>query len=198
MKSLKTMLLLLGMSFFLSGYALAEELTGKDLFGKRLCKSCHGEKGQKPLFNGYPALAGNSSEYLLSQMKAIKNGTRNNRYAEQMRLAIEGIGVTDQELGKIAKWLSKQAMVATANQNAKGKALFTKFNCNTCHGADGKTSTAPIYPSLAGNNAGYLLNQMIDIKNKHRVGGLTATMLPFVSKVSDKDLKIMADWLGSR
>ncbi|SUW53331.1 cytochrome [Bordetella holmesii] len=41
-----------------------------------------------------------------------------------------------------------------------GKAVFDKFNCASCHGADAKTSVQPEYPVLAGQHADYLAHAL--------------------------------------
>src|SRR3546814_19594322 len=45
---------------------------------------------------------------------------------------------------------------AQAQDLAAGKAVFDKFNCASCHGADAKTPVDPAYPILAGQHADYL------------------------------------------
>ena len=49
---------------------------------------------------------------------------------------------------------------AQAQDLAAGKAVFDKFNCASCHGADAKTAVDPAYPTLAGQHADYLVHAL--------------------------------------
>ncbi len=81
---------------------------------------------------------------------------------------------------------------------ADGAALYTSKGCAACHGADAKSPIMPVYPKLAGQNAGYALNQMKDIKSGARNNGQTAAMKGIVMSISDEELKAIADWLAAQ
>jgi cytochrome c len=79
---------------------------------------------------------------------------------------------------------------------ADGAALYKARTCDSCHGENGGRPVTPDYPSLAGQNAKYLLRQMIDIRDGHRSNGLSATMRPVVVGVPDEELAAIAEWLS--
>lgn len=79
---------------------------------------------------------------------------------------------------------------------ADGASLYKARNCDSCHGENGSRPVTPDYPSLAGQNAPYLLRQMIDIRDGHRSNGLSATMRPVVAEVPDEELAAIAEWLS--
>jgi cytochrome c len=79
-----------------------------------------------------------------------------------------------------------------------GAALYKEKNCFTCHGMDAKTPIQPTYPKLAGQNAEYLHQQMMDIKSGARSNGLTAAMKPFMATVSDDESTAIAQWLSTQ
>jgi len=81
---------------------------------------------------------------------------------------------------------------------AAGAALYTAKGCSACHGADAKSPIMPVYPKLAGQNAGYALNQMKDIKSGARANGQSAAMKGIVMAISDEELKAIADWLATK
>ena len=87
--------------------------------------------------------------------------------------------------------------VADSAQIEAGKGLFAAKGCVACHGADAKTSIAPIYPSLAGKEYDYLVQQMQDIKSGKRVSPLTPTMMPFISQCSDEEIEALGAWLAT-
>lgn len=79
-----------------------------------------------------------------------------------------------------------------------GAALYKAKLCATCHGADANTPLTPAYPKLAGQNAGYLLQQMVDIRDGKRANGMSMAMKPMVANLSDGDIKAIADWLATQ
>ncbi len=87
--------------------------------------------------------------------------------------------------------------VTSAAVAADGAELYKAKACFSCHGADAKTPIMPLYPKLAGQNAQYALNQMLDIKSGKRANGQSAVMKGIVAGVSDDDLKAIAEWLST-
>ena len=81
---------------------------------------------------------------------------------------------------------------------ADGAALYAAKGCAACHGADGNTPTAPMYPKLAGQSAQYTLTQMKDIKSGARSNGMSMVMKPMVANVSDAELEAIAKWLETQ
>ena len=81
---------------------------------------------------------------------------------------------------------------------ADGAALYAAKGCAACHGADGKSPTAPMYPKLAGQSATYAFNQMKDIKSGARSNGMSMVMKPMVANVSEAELQEIANWLATQ
>ena len=79
---------------------------------------------------------------------------------------------------------------------ADGKALYLEKTCVACHGKDAKKPLTPEYPKLAGQNAKYAENQMLDIKNGTRTNGNTAAMKGVMHLVSDEEIKELAKYLS--
>jgi len=87
-------------------------------------------------------------------------------------------------------------LIATGSaMAADGAALYKSKTCIACHGADAKTPVMPTYPKLAGQNADYAYQQMLDIKTGARANGQTAAMKGVMHLVSDEELRAIADWL---
>ena len=78
-----------------------------------------------------------------------------------------------------------------------GAELYQKKTCFSCHGKDAKTPILPIYPKLAGQNAGYAAQQMKDIKSGARANGQTAAMKGVMHLVSDEEIDAIAQWLST-
>jgi len=83
-----------------------------------------------------------------------------------------------------------------AAEEMDGKALYTAKNCHTCHGADGNTPIAPIYPKLAGQVEQYLTAQSIDIRDGKRTNGASMAMKALVATVTDDEFKAISKWLA--
>jgi cytochrome c len=81
---------------------------------------------------------------------------------------------------------------------ADGAALYAAKGCAACHGADGKSPTAPMYPKLAGQSATYAFNQMKDIKSGARSNGMSMVMKPMVANVSEAEMQEIANWLATQ
>ncbi|MCO5760128.1 MAG: c-type cytochrome [Chromatiaceae bacterium] len=88
--------------------------------------------------------------------------------------------------------------VTAQPQPQDGGALYQAHACASCHGKNGLQPISPDYPMLGGQNARYLLRQMIDIRDGTRTNALAATMRASVGKVSDEDFAIIAEWLSRK
>ena len=83
-----------------------------------------------------------------------------------------------------------------------GQAAFEKFACASCHGADGKTSTLPSYPVLAGQYEDYLLHALRSYK-RGATGSTNvnarnnAVMTAMVQPLSEDDMRNIAAWLAT-
>ena len=83
---------------------LAADMDGAKLFADKTCATCHGKDGNTPIMAGYPAIGGQSAEYILQQMKDIKAGTRKNGQSEAMRVVMQL--VSDEEIATLATYVS--------------------------------------------------------------------------------------------
>ncbi|NEX22605.1 EAL domain-containing protein [Thiorhodococcus mannitoliphagus] len=99
---LTRMLLALGLTIGAHAPALAAD--GATLYKEKLCHSCHGDHPNEPVLPIYPKLSGQNSEYLLQQMKDIRDGQRTNGLSAAMRAVVGGL--TDEEIQTLAAWLS--------------------------------------------------------------------------------------------
>jgi len=80
---------------------------------------------------------------------------------------------------------------------AGGAETYKAKACFSCHGADAKSPIMPTYPKLAGQNADYVYNQMMDIKSGKRNNGQTALMKGIMAGVSEAEAKEIAQWIST-
>ena len=127
------------------------------------CAGCHGEGGisKNP---GIPSLVGQSPDYLVAAMKAYVSGRRKNAV---MKALLAGVG--DVELNGIAHFYTAQAparaQTPPIGDAAAGRAASAA--CAGCHGEQG-VSANPAWPSLAGQDARYLVEALKNYKDGSR------------------------------
>ncbi|MBT0963114.1 c-type cytochrome [Denitromonas iodatirespirans] len=92
-----------------------------------------------------------------------------------------------------AALLGLVATPALANDGAK---LYAEKTCAACHGPDGKKTLMPNYPKIAGQNAAYLEQQMLDIKSGKRNNGQSAAMKGVMHLVDEAQIKVLADYIS--
>jgi cytochrome c553 len=187
--------------------AAAQELDGKKLFQTKTCIACHGRDGKKPI-QTYPELAGQQVDYLLRQMDDIASGARLSGPDARGYPRTQGMKdvmhlVAPEERKAMATWLAAQppappravAEPIPAERLTKGKALYDAKECTACHGPDGKEPLTDM-PALAALKQEYIVLQMKEIRGGVRKNGLVETMLPFVEKLTDDEITLIADFLS--
>jgi len=84
-----------------------------------------------------------------------------------------------------------------------GKAVFDKYACASCHGADAKTSLDPTYPVLAGQHADYLQHALRAYRRGQDGAPASANvrvnpvMGVFAAQMSAQEMADVAAWLAS-
>ncbi|MEO5336303.1 MAG: c-type cytochrome [Magnetospirillum sp. WYHS-4] len=78
---------------------------GKKLYVANKCQTCHGVDGKKPTVKGYPQTAGQKKEYILIQIKDIRDGKRTNGKSKLMLPNVKNM--TDQQMELVAEYLSQ-------------------------------------------------------------------------------------------
>jgi len=94
--------------FALSGLMASSAIAaddGKALYASKLCMTCHGDEGKTPIIPSYPKLNGQNKEYLVAQIKMIKDGTRTGGGAAAMKAMVTTL--SDAEIESISDYLSK-------------------------------------------------------------------------------------------
>lgn len=79
---------------------------------------------------------------------------------------------------------------------AKGKKLYKKKACLSCHGKGGNNPQDESYPLIGGQPVKYLQQQITDIRDGHRDNGSTAIMSASIQTVSDEEAYLIAFFLS--
>ena len=172
---------------------------------EQVCGACHGADGNSPT-SANPILAGQGSEYLLKQLtefKAVdgKPALRNNAIMAGMTAAL-----TADDMKGLALYFSQQKRKpASATDDklvAAGKSLWRKGDfdkgipaCAGCHGPAGAGVPAQ-YPRLAGQYAEYTDLQLKNFRSEERSNDPGKMMRAIADKLSDKQIKALADYVA--
>lgn len=125
------------------------------------CFACHGPRGASAA-SPMPIIGGQNVSYLIDAMQAFKDMTRPATIMTRLTDAY-----TAQEIEAMAVYISSQPFVPAAQtiDSAKvelGRKAYTRA-CSKCHMRDGRESSEPEYPILAGQWLPYLQMTMADI-----------------------------------
>ena len=148
------------------------------------CVACHGADGNSKM-PGTPSLAGQHPGFLLAAMQAYKDGDRKDAVMAAQVAKLDKVTMEN-----IAAYYAAQTPVARAKAGAgdavAGEPLSGK--CGGCHGQQGHSADEKT-PSLAGQDAQYLVKTM---KNYRDGGRAHAEMKTMLAGVKDSDLAHIA------
>lgn len=191
-------------------FAAADAKAKPDLAkGKKIaetvCVACHGADGNSALAAN-PILAGQGSEYLFKQLMEFKSvdgkpAVRNNPIMGGMTAAL-----SVEDVKSLALYFSQQkpkpASASDEKLVAAGKILWRKGDfergvpaCAGCHGPSGAGVPAQ-YPRLAGQYAEYTETQLKNFRSEERSNDPEKMMRTIADKLSDKQIKAVADYIA--
>ena len=88
------------------------------------------------------------------------------------------------------------AKVTEGGDPGNGKKVYARNGCAACHGPDGNSPPAAMFPALGGKEPAYLIQKMKDIKSGAYSTPLTAGMMPMIANVSEAEMADIAAWLA--
>lgn len=165
------------------------------------CTACHGAEGHSanPL---WPNLAGQHAGYIQAQLKAFKDGTR-----QDPLMSSQAMMLTDEDMANLAVYFESLPAAAQAVANPgsidRGEAAFRGGNvengvaaCLACHGPTGRGNPAAGYPALQGQHAAYTAKQLQAYADGTRTtDGKTRMMRDIASKLSKEDIEAVASYI---
>ena len=169
------------------------------------CSVCHGAQGAGQPDAGYPRLAGLDSEYLLEQLNAFADGSRDNETMAPIAKALspdERQSVAKFYAGMVAPKM-EEPQKADDKTIAAGAALAGRGDwskglpgCGQCHGAAGQ-GVGKTFPGLAGQSAGYIVSQLKAWKDGKRTNDPLHLMTGISSRLSDDQIAAVAAYYAS-
>lgn len=148
------------------GFAATANPVGDAAAGKNksvACGACHGADGNAA--SPFPKLAAQGEKYLLKQMRDIRDGVR-----DVPTMAGQLADKTEQDLADMAAYFASQQrsgghtdpeMLALGAKIYRGGVADRKVAaCIACHSPTGQGNAPAGFPSLAGQNAQYVADQL--------------------------------------
>jgi cytochrome c553 len=90
--------------------------------------------------------------------------------------------------------LSALGVATAAGDIASGEAAYNGKGCSGCHGEAGR-SQIPTYPTLAGKEAAYLVNNLRKLRSGERE---SPVMQPMAAGLTDADIANLAAYLAAQ
>ncbi len=191
--------LLLGLGLTGAAHAAGDATAGQAKAA--VCGACHGVDGNSAAPN-FPKLAGQGENYLIKQMKDVKEGRRT---------IVEMTGLLDnlneQDFADIAAYFASQAGSIGAADPAlveRGEAIFRGGNletglpaCTGCHAPNGVGNAPAGFPKLNGQHAQYTAKQLTDFRegDRNNDAGDAGIMRTIAAKLSNKDIAAVSSYI---
>jgi cytochrome c553 len=184
------------------------KVTGDVKAGERkiaMCIGCHGIKGYQASFPEVyrvPRISGQSAGYIVSALNAYKTGDRKHPTMKAIAASLSDQDMADmaayyaQHGQANAKALPEQPSKAPSAEVAK---LLERGACISCHGANFNKPNADNVPKIGGQYSDFLFVALRSYANNTNAswGRNNAVMSGFAKQYSNKELKMLANHIGS-
>lgn len=172
------------------------------VLASKTCIACHGEDGNT-LLPGYPHIAGQSARYLFRQMQLMRDGDR-----DPGAMAGQLDNMTDQDLRDMAAFYASQAgKIGQASREGieLGEAIYRGgilakqvAACTACHAPDGSGNALAGFPSLSGQTAAYVEQQLKAYREGQRrtdAGDYEGMMRQTAANMTDGEIAAVANYV---
>ena len=153
------------------------------------CFGCHGKDGNSTI-TGNPNLSGFNPEYLTA---AITQYQTDERKHQLMKSFVSDLDHEQVELISVHYASQEPKPTQHPGKGDPGAVKEMVGGCEGCHGAKGVSSSKT--PSLAGQDAAYLVTALMDYKNKTRSN---TDMQNAVAELSKSDMSNLATYFASQ
>jgi len=163
------------------------------------CVACHGVDGNS-VNPEWPSIAGQHETYMIRQLKAFRDGTRQNVLMSPM-----AVGLTDQDIEDLAAWYSSQAAHGGETEPSKvklGQKVYRAGNveehamaCAACHGPTGGGNPLASYPAIQGQRASYVAAQLRAYKSGTRASDPNQMMRSVAARLSEAEIDAVASYV---
>lgn len=169
----------------------------------QVCATCHGPNGNS-ISSAFPRLAGQNAPYTEAQLKAFKDRTRGDPYAQAYMWGMAS-QLDEDTIRRLAAYYAAQKPVprrpGDVARMAQGKQIFENGLpdkgipvCALCHGDNAHGTDA--IPRLAGQHPEYLVKQLAAFKSLQR--GNAPVMHAVTDKMTLEQMRAVAEYTASR
>ncbi len=196
-------LLLTTASLLISVSAFSGEDVEIARLATRVCANCHGPHGDS-ISSAFPRLAGQQAAYTETQLKAFKDHSRGDPYAQAYMWGMAA-QLDEDTMKRLAAYYAAErpnpGRTGDAARMAKGKNIFKNglpeasiLACASCHGENAQGKDA--IPRLAGQHPEYLVKQLAAFKSMQRANN--PVMHAMTDKMSLAQMQAVAEYAASR
>lgn len=164
------------------------------------CAACHGADGNS-VNPEWPKLAGQHPSYIAKQLANFKEDARVNPSMSPMAKPL-----SEQDMADLAAYFSSQAAKpgeADQTKVALGEQMYKGGNnatgvaaCAACHGPTGTGNPASNFPSLSGQHATYIKNQLNAFRKGERANDAGKMMRNVAAKMTDAEIEAVAEYIA--
>ena len=187
---IKTKIALIVALLLLSGTAAAEGDAAAGAAIGYSCLGCHGIEGYRNAYPSFrvPKLGGQKATYLEIALRGYRDGMR-----EHPTMVAQAASLTDQQIADVSAFLASFGSEAVDAGGETVTPIQQAATCAACHGSNG-ISTAPNWPTLAGQHEEYLVHALNQYRNGARKDPV---MSPMAAPLTDQDVRLLAKFYSS-
>ena len=169
------------------------------------CAACHGADGNS-ISSDWPKLSGQNQKYLYEQLKYFRDGARMNALMMSVTPYLQTLN--DEDLKHIAAYYSKYNSTTGQAKNDQelldlGTQLYRFGNikkqipaCTSCHAVYGQGNSLAGYPSVAGQQVGYLTSSLKAYRSKERNAGESSIVMQSIAaNLSDYEIDALVNYM---
>lgn len=163
------------------------------------CTACHGTDGNS-VNPAWPSIAGQHESYIISQLQAYRDGTRNDPLMAGM-----AAGLSDTDMADLAAYYASQEAAgheADPELVDLGSRIYRGGNtasgvtaCIACHGVNGRGNPAAGWPRVAGQHATYIAEELREYRAGNRVTDMNAMMRDIAARMTDEEIEAVASYI---
>jgi cytochrome c553 len=174
--------------------AKPDKARGAELY-RDYCAHCHGRQAHGDPETATPALARQTTSYMIKQLADFVEGDREG--PDMHRAAARKQVGTPQAIRDLAAYLTqlpanKSAQTGDGADLARGARIFRK-TCAQCHGVQGEGSEEFATPALQRQHYSYLMMQMRALGKGHRYA-VDIDVMDLLEALTLEDLTAVADY----
>jgi cytochrome c553 len=189
--------LLLACALFASASSAGD--AGQGAQKAAVCGACHGMTGNS-INPEWPNLAGQPETYVVTQLKAFKEGSRVNPLMTPMAVALSEKDMED--LGAHFSQQTPTGLEADPSTWKAGEKLYRGGDrereipaCIACHGPQGRGNGPAGYPALRAQHAVYAYAQLKAFKDGTRKSAGSDIMAAVTDRMTDTEMRALASYL---